>query len=136
MFFIIHFKPSYFNWNSILLEYSYVICFMKPIALLLVACILLLSSPQGNGANMRSISVSGCCKQESCRHGKQKTTQNNGCDSKACNRMASCSQCGFIISEQLLFQDIFTLGNVKSMPPATIGVVSGYTQTGWHPPKA
>ncbi|MGF1925827.1 MAG: hypothetical protein ACQUHE_16755 [Bacteroidia bacterium] len=116
------------------MNYNYVICFVKPIALLLVACILMLSSLQGNGANMRSSSVSDCCKEGFCKHGKQ-TNQNNGCDGKACSRMVSCSQCGFIISEQLLFQDIITLSNGKSIPLATIGVVTGYTQIGWHPPK-
>lgn len=107
---------------------------MKPIAYFPAACLLFLSSLQGNGSVTQSTSIAACCKGVSCNHGKH-TQQDKGCDSKACNRMASCGRCGFVVTEQLLLLDQIDLATDKPILFSTIGIVTGYPQIGWHPPK-
>ncbi|RYE21521.1 MAG: hypothetical protein EOP45_09440 [Sphingobacteriaceae bacterium] len=108
---------------------------MKSIAYILLACLMFLSSVQGIGNTTQSKSMADCCKGATCKHGKPEQKE-KGCDSKACNRMVSCTRCGFIVTEQLTLTNQYVLNKVKSNPIFDMDIVSGFTQIGWHPPKA
>ena len=82
---------------------------------------------------MQSNSVD-CCSGAVC-HQQKHQKQNKGCDSKACNSMASCSRCGFLVAETIFIQNQFAL---EINMPASLkvkGIIIGYPQIGWHPPK-
>ena len=108
---------------------------MKSIAYILLACLMFLSSVQGIGNTTQSKSMADCCKGATCKHGKPEQKE-KGCDSKVCNRMVSCTRCGFIVTEQLTLTNQYVLNKVKSNPIFDMDIVSGFTQIGWHPPKA
>lgn len=107
---------------------------MKLMAYFLVACLMSLSSLSGMANSMHASTKDDCCEKLVCKDG-QNQKQKNNCDNGLCNRMLSCSRCGFFTAKSVLVLEQFVRIVKRSTFHATIEMTSDYPETGWHPPK-
>jgi len=107
---------------------------MKLMAYFLLACLMLLSSISGTANTLRLAAKENCCEKSVCKHGQNQKQEKN-CDNGLCNRMLSCSRCGFLPVGQLSVSKQFAQIVKRATLQTTMVMTSDYSETDWHPPK-
>jgi len=110
---------------------------MKFIAVLLIGCMLFLSSIPGM-ANANAAKIV-CCKKmagkDACNH-KPAKDQTGGCEKPGCAMLFSCSICGFIPVATLRLPSNISLIIEPPVPLYKTGNLSDYHKADWKPPKS
>lgn len=115
---------------------------MKFLSVLLIACIIFLSSFSGMVKMAVDVPAKrSCCAQMgskmACQHSKGKTSDMpNGCDKPGCAMMLSCSICGFLAVEPVVIKPVFARLLPKPVLTYKIGMLYTYQPANWKPPKA
>lgn len=112
---------------------------MKFLAVLLLACIVLLSAFPGM-VKPAEMPVKDPCAAEmqdkdAC-HEHPKPDSKKDCGKEGCNVMLSCSICGYLVVEPLIFNPVILTYAQKSVSFYKMGALSGYHAADWKPPKS
>ena len=112
---------------------------MKFIAVILIGCMLFLSSFPERVEGAPVAAKMDCCKKaagtSACHH-KPEKSQASGCEKPGCAMLFSCSICGFIPVSQLRVQANYAIILQQPVPLYKIGDLSAYHKADWKPPKA
>lgn len=112
---------------------------MKFVAVLLIGCMLFLSSFPGTVNAVPVTAKMDCCKKaggaSACHYTPAKNRE-SGCEKPGCAMLFSCSICGFIPASQLRVQHNFSLLLQQPVALYKIGDLSAYHKADWKPPKS
>ncbi|WP_460693071.1 hypothetical protein [Mucilaginibacter puniceus] len=112
---------------------------MKYIAILLIGCVLFLSTFPGMANTASNSAKMDCCKKlagkDTCHHNPAKD-EAGGSEKPGCTMLFSCSICGFIPVCTLRLQSNVSLMLRKPVSLYITGNLSDYHKTNWKPPKA
>jgi hypothetical protein len=111
---------------------------MKFLAVLLIGCIVFLSSFSGMVNTSPVAAKMDCCKKAAgkaaCHH-KPAKNEAGGCEKPGCAMLFSCSICGFIPVGTLTMPSNFSLSVEKPAPLYKTSDLSAYHKADWKPPK-
>lgn len=111
---------------------------MRILSVVLLACIVLLSSFGDMAKPAAPAVVMDCCKKEntSCHKApSQKKKNNDGCKEPGCTMMFSCQLCGFIVQDTIMLKAVQAYSLPKPVTPYIISAITGYKADNWKPPK-
>jgi hypothetical protein len=112
---------------------------MRFLSIILLACIIFLSSFGGTLKPVQPKKMDNCCKKmakEACNHKPaDKKNANDGCDRSSCAMIFSCSICGFFIKEPLAINPPFSKTILKPVAHYITGDLADYHANNWKPPK-
>jgi len=112
---------------------------MKFLALLLIGCILFISSFSGMVSVSRVNAKVDCCKKnagkDACHH-KPVKDEAGGCEKPGCAMLFTCSICGFIPVGSLMLPSNLSFQLKQPVPLYKTGNLSDYHKADWKPPKA
>lgn len=112
---------------------------MKFLAVLLIGCIVFLSSFSGMVSAAPVAAPTDCCKKADAKtacHHKPAQNEAGGCEKPVCAMLFSCSICGFIPVATLTNPFNYTLVLKTPIPLYRTGDVSAYHKADWKPPKS
>lgn len=111
---------------------------MKYLAVLLIGCILFLSSFSGMVNTSTATAKMDCCKKmtgkDACHHKAAK--DEGGCEKPGCPMLFSCSICGFIPVAALKLPSNISFLLKQPVPLYKSGNTTAYHKADWKPPKA
>ena len=111
---------------------------MKFSAVLLIVCILFLSSFSGMVSASIVKAKIDCCKKlagnDACHRNSSKK-QASGCEKPGCAMLFSCSICGFIPVGTLRLESNFSFLPKQPVPLNRTPNLSDYQKADWKPPK-
>lgn len=112
---------------------------MKFIAVLLIGCLLFLSSFPGTANAATNTAKMDCCKKMAVKdicHHKSPKNEPGGCEKPGCAMMFSCSICGFIPVASLSLTSNVSFILQQPVPLYKTGNLSDYQKADWKPPKS
>jgi hypothetical protein len=113
---------------------------MKFTALLLIACIVFLSSFAGNVKPAPIAKKADCCaktqKNAHCPNGAEKKHQKENCDKNGCNMLLTCSICGFLMVESVEVKPVLSTFVANADTIYMFGNSANHLASDWKPPKA
>ncbi len=111
---------------------------MKFLSVLLIGCVLFLSSFSGMVKRSPASAKMDCCKEmagkDTCHHKPAKDAA-GGCNNQSCAMLFSCGVCGFFPVVTLTLPSNFSFLLEKPVPLYKTGDVSDYHKADWKPPK-
>jgi hypothetical protein len=113
---------------------------MKFTALMLIACIVFLSSFAGNVKPALMAKKTNCCaktkKNAHCPKETEKKHQEDNCEKYGCNMLLTCSICGFLMVEPVEVKPVLSKLSKSSATIYKLGNSANYIASDWKPPKA
>ena len=111
---------------------------MKFLAVLLLCCIVFLSTLSGMVKPLQLVAKKACCQRIA---GKKVCHQKNaksddGCNKPGCVMLLTCNICGFLTEQALSIHPGYLPFNQKPVSLYKIGELSAYHKSDWKPPKA
>lgn len=112
---------------------------MKFLALLLIVCIVFLSSFAGSVKPLPVAEKTDCCakanKNAHCPKTPEKKHQKDNCEKYGCNMLLTCSICGFLVVEPVRVNPALVALVEKTVPTYQYGNSAVYFAKDWKPPK-
>jgi len=112
---------------------------MKFLALLLIVCIVFLSSFIGPAKSIPVEQKADCCakthKNAHCPKASKKKHQDDNCEKQGCNMFLTCSICGFLAVEPVRVDAALTAILEKTVPTYQYSNSAVYFAKDWKPPK-
>jgi hypothetical protein len=112
---------------------------MKFLSILMIACIVFLSSFAGVAKTIPAAAKMDCCKKMAGKKGcsgKQANHPGDGCEKPGCAMLFSCSLCGFIPVMPLELKLNVPKSLTKPVILYKIGDIAAYHEADWKPPKS
>jgi len=108
---------------------------MKFLAVLLMVCILSLSTFAGMVKAAVPTVKEDCCKHMAGKACHQKPAKDDDCSKSGCAMLFSCSICGFLMVEPVRVKPSPATQIAQSVTPYKTGHLSAYASSDWKPPK-
>lgn len=111
---------------------------MKFLAVLLVTCIVFLSSSSGMQNTVQLPAVKMCCENAAAKdacHKSNNESKKDNCGKEGCPMLLNCSICGFLMVPTLAMAPKFSCQTSKPISHYKIGDLSAYHANNWKPPK-